>query len=479
MHESALVRLADEARREIEMVAHPRADWMPERTGPDGAPILNVLIVGAGQGGAALAFQLARDRVPRVLAVDQAERGREGPWRTFARMPTLRSPKEFTGPDLGIPSLTYEAWHAARHGAQDWSALKLIRTEDWAEYLLWVRDTTGIAVENRTRVTNIEPVSGEFRLFRVTLRTPEHTRDVYARRIVLASGQDGAGRWWVPDFIEALPREYWRHNAEAIDFEALRNKVVCVVGAGASAADNAAVALEHGAAEVHMFVRRDKLQRIQPYRWITFAGFLKHLPDVDDAWRWRFMQRVLGMRESIPQDTYDRMRKHDNYYLHTGCGLTDVHVDAGASALMLLSERGEFRADFIIAGTGIDIDFNARPELAQFARYIKTWGDAYVPPAAEQDERLARYPYLDANGAYQEKHAGEAPYLSAVFDYTIAATMSFGPSGSSINAMTTAVPRLSSAITRTLFEEDLEYHWQDFLAYDAPVFVPTGPDIDK
>jgi len=57
--------------------------------------------------------------------------------------------------------------------------------------------------------------------------------------------------------------------------------------------------------------------------------------------------------------------------------------------------------------------------------------------------------------------------------------MSFGPSGSSINAMTTAVPRLSAAITRTLFTEDIDYHWQDFLAYATPVFVPSGPDDGK
>jgi len=40
----------------------------------------------------------------------RAPEGREGVWVTFARMPTLRSPKDQTGPDLGLPSLTFEAW---------------------------------------------------------------------------------------------------------------------------------------------------------------------------------------------------------------------------------------------------------------------------------------------------------------------------------------------------------------------------------
>ena len=113
------------------------------------------------------------------------------------------------------------------------------------------------------------------------------------------------------------------------------------------------------------------------------------------------------------------------------------------------------------------------------AEHIARWSDRYTPPTGEDDARLARYPYLDSNGAYQEKVSGEAPYLSSIFDFTIAATMSFGPSGASINAMTTAVPRLAAAITRTLFREDVDHHWRDFLSYDVPVFVPSGEDADK
>ena len=54
----------------------------------------------------------------------------------------------------------------------------------------------------------------------------------------------------------------------------LRGKRVAVIGAGASAFDNAATALEAGAAEVHLFCRRAEIQVIQPYRWLTFRGFL-------------------------------------------------------------------------------------------------------------------------------------------------------------------------------------------------------------
>jgi cation diffusion facilitator CzcD-associated flavoprotein CzcO len=326
--------------------------------------------------------------------------------------------------------------------------------------------------------TQTSGTNAEITLFRVSLLADGQISIIYARKIVLASGQDGAGQWWAPDYIKELPAEYWAHTAEPIGFDSLAGKKVAVIGAGASASDSAAMALEHGAASVDMFVRRKKMQRIQPYRWITFAGFLRHLSDLDDEWRWRFMQRVLSMRESIPQATYDRMRRHDNFTIHTDRGWLGVEVAGSEHALQIETTRGLFAADYIIAGTGIDVDFKCKPELATFADRIRTWTDAYVPPPDEADLRLGKYPYLDRHGAYMEKVPGDAPFLASIFDFTIAATMSLGPSGSSINAMTTAVPRLAAGITRSLFREDVAYHWDDFLAYDVPVFVPTGDDSD-
>jgi hypothetical protein len=53
--------------------------------------------------------------------------------------------------------------------------------------------------------------------------------------------------------------------------------------------------------------------------------------------------------------------------------------------------------------------------------------------------------------------------------------MSFGPSGSSINAMTTAVAKLSSGITRGLFMADVEEQWQSLAAYDVPQAIIRRP----
>ena len=108
-----------------------------------------------------------------------------------------------------------------------------------------------------------------------------------------------------------------------------------------------------------------------------------------------------------------------------------------------------------------------RPELAPFADKIALWRDRYTPPPGEEDPLLAAYPYLGPDYAFLERTPGEAPWLADIHLFGIGSTLSFGPSGSSINAMTTAVPKLVAGITRGLFAGDLQRHWESLLAYDV------------
>ena len=467
----ALVALEAQVARDLSRIAHPRASWLEPRMAPDGKPALDVLVAGAGQSGLAVGFALLRSRVDNILLVDRAEAGQEGPWLTFARMHTLRSPKDFTGPDLDIPSLTYQSWYEARYGREDWDRLDQITRADWQSYLDWVRRMTGVPVRNGCALVGVVP---EGDLLACTLRTSAGEEIVHTRKLVLATGQDGMGAWWMPEFVAALPARFRAHAADPIDFAALAGKRVAVLGAGASAFDNAATALEHGAI-VDLFCRRATPQVVQPYRWLTFRGFLRHFPDLSDEWRWRFMSRVLGMREGFPQPTYDRCIAWPHFTLHAGRAWTGADVVGEKVAIQ--TEQGSFEADFLICGTGVDMDFSHRPELAACAGAIATWADRYTPPRDERHDRLARFPYLGADFSLQEKRPGEAPWLADVHVFAIASTMSQGPSGSSINAMTTAVPRLVEGLTRGLFKADLDRHWQSFLAYDVPqaVLRSSGP----
>ena len=60
--------------------------------------------------------------------------------------------------------------------------------------------------------------------------------------------------------------------------------------------------------------------------------------------------------------------------------------------------------------------------------------------------------------------------------FSIASTLSFGPSGSSINAMSTAIPKIVAGITGGLFRDDVEKHWASLQTYDVPQAVVARPE---
>jgi FAD-dependent urate hydroxylase len=472
-----LAALEARVRADLAKIAHPDMPWLTPVAGPDGRPAFDVLIIGAGQSGLATAFALQRSQVSNILVLDKAEQGREGPWLTYARMPTLRSPKNYTGPDLDIPSLTYQAWHEAKFGETSWRELDLITREDWADYLLWYRHVLALPVQNGCELTDISPAANG--LLKATVRTAEGEGTHYARKIVLATGQEGMGDWSIPKPLNHLPAARCVHCAASIDFDALRGKRVAVIGAGASAFDNAAMALEAGASAVHLLCRRANIQLVQPYRWLTFRGFLRHFSELDDAWRWRFMRAILDLREGFPQATWDRCARHTRFRLAERAPV--VSARETADGIMLQTPRETIAADFVVCATGIEMNFAARPEFGGCAHNIARWADRYTPPPDEQSPRLGEFPYLDDDYALCERVGGQTPWIADIHVFAIASTMSFGPSGSSINAMTTAVPKLVHGLTRGLFRSDIDKHWASFNAYDVPQAVigrkhePVGP----
>ncbi len=460
-----LAELEADVARDLALIAHPRMEWLQPKTS-GGKPVLDVLVIGGGQCGVVAGFALLRQKVRNILVIDRAPEGREGPWLTYARMPNLRSWKDQSGPDLGVPSLTYQAWHEAQFGAAGWERLQLIPKEMWNDYLLWLRRVTGVPVRNGVEAGRIAPARTDDGLPCLAVETS--AGPMLARKVVLATGQEDAGRWWMPEFVAALPADRRAHSADAIDFAALCGTVVAVLGAGASAFDNAATALEHGAAEVHLFCRRAEPQLVQPYRWLTFAGFLENMHAMPDEWRWRFMAHVLGLREAFPQDTWNRCARHANFRMHVGRPWTDARV-ASDGRVEIATPRGGFAADFLICGTGVRMDFGAVPMLAGFHDNIARWSDRYAPPAEEADERLGAFPYLAPDYGFAERVAGATPWIGDIHLFGISTTMSFGPAGASINAMVHAVPRLAQGITRGLFEADLPRLWADYRAYDVKI----------
>lgn len=455
-----LTELEERVRRDLAYVDYPAHEWVVRRTLAGGEPVRDVAIVGAGMSGLSLAFLLMRERILNIVVIDRSPPGLEGPWLTYARMDELRTPKEMVGPDCGFPSLSFAAWYEASFGRAAWQGMAKAPRAVWMDYLNWFRRIAGIPVDNGVELQRIEPEEGGVLRLRVARAGAEEA--IHARKVVLATGFCAAGGGIVPEEVRsALPADRYAHSADDIDFARLRGKRVAVLGAGASAFDNAAVALESGAKAVVLFARRRSVEKGNVKEAREFSNLLRYYGDLDDARRWRLMRVATNDNPPPPPVSVTRCMKHANFSIRTGVSWSSLRMEG--ECIRIVSSDEAFAFDFIILGTGFAVDMARRPELAGIASGIALWKDRYVPPPGAADEVLGRFPYLGRNFEFVEKVPGSAPWLSGIHDFGIAAVQSMGPVCVGLNGMKIGGPRLVSALARDLFLADAVAH-EDALA---------------
>jgi OHCU decarboxylase len=456
-----------QVRLDLDRLAFP-APWLPEETGPAGEPVLDVAIVGGGQCGLAAAFGLHREGVRNILVLDENPPGREGPWAAYARMITLRTPKHLAPIDFGVASLTCRAWWEAQYGAESWRALGKIPKEDWLAYLHWYRRVLELPVRNDARVERIEPLVGRFRLHLAG------APPLLAKKVVLATGIQGGGGWRTPDFIrEALPASRYAHTADPIDFSALKDKRIGLLGGGASAFDNAQHALGAGARSVDVFVRRADLPRVNPIRHLERTGVLRYFPLLDDTQKHRVIDHFLTHSQPPTNDTFARACAHPGFSLHLGAGWDRVAMDG--DAIRVETPKGAFTFDFLIASTGTCNDLALRPELADLKDDIQLWRDRYAPPAGEANAVLDAHPYLGPGFEATARMTDAEARLHGLFIFNYSALASLGLSASALSGLRPALPRLIAGVTGQLFLDRKAAFIQDYLDYDEVEFEGRWP----
>lgn len=439
------------ARETLRLIGPDPQNWVPDRDGIDH----NVFVVGGGQSGTAFAFALRRAGIGKVSVIDAAvESGSVGVWRTSARMHKLRTPKNLPGPELGVPGLGFQAWYETRYGAAAYEALDRIPRLDRAAYLDWYRNILGVPVRYGTRLIRIEPQADHLRLHLEKDGAPSIET---TRKLVLATGFVSNGGPAVPDVVkQKLPKNAYAHTSEVIDFESLRGKAIAVLGGAASAFDSAAVALEAGAREVHLFARREALAALPVIRIRGYPGAYDNYSALPDAVRWQQAVRFRRAGSTPPPDAITRAVKFPNFHLHLASPW--ISANPAAAGLVVGTPSGEFSFDFAIVATGYSVDLAAQPELRDFAHEILRWRDRFAPPDDQQDETLVAYPYLGAGHEYLEKEPGRAPYLKDIHVFNPAAFVSFGVPVGDVLSFKRDIPAIVARISRDLFLADLAAH---------------------
>ena len=433
------------AQESLRLLGLDGTDWIAPRAGIDH----DVAVVGGGQSGVTIAHALRRAGVRRVTVIDAGADESASLWRSGARMRTLRTAKTVSGPELGNPALTFRAWFEGLHGPDAFDELDRIPTTDWADYLTWFTRQVGVTVRRNTTVTDFEPVQTGLRLH---LRDGERSWTEDARKVVLAAGVSGTGGPHVPPTLRGLPRELWSHTADAIDFGALRDRSVAVLGAAASAFDAAASALEAGAADVHVYTRRpDVVVANLAKRPNPLVQDVFHL--LPDSERWRQRWNAAAQGANVPGDSVTRAAAFPNYVLHVSA---PWHSATAVDGRVRVEAADGIRSfDYVIAGTGYQQDPATRPELARIAPLIARWADVYPPPVGLEHDILGSAPYLGADYQLTERLPGTVGWLADIHVFSIGANVSFGRPVGDIPSLRIGVPRLAQAITRDLVLADL------------------------
>ncbi|WP_205910769.1 NAD(P)-binding domain-containing protein [Paroceanicella profunda] len=455
-----LAALENRLRRDLAFLEEPAKNWVPARPGPEGRPMLDVAILGAGMAGIATAIALLRRGIRNIRLFDKAEAGREGPWVTYARMRTLRSPKHLSGPCVDVPALTFRAWFEAQWGAAEWEALGRIPRVQWMDYLDWLRRVTGLRVENGSALTDLAPAGDGLAL---TFRRTGGEAHVTCRHLVLANGRDGLGGPWMPAFLRALPGSLVSHSADDIDFAALAGRDVAVIGASASAVDNAAEALEAGARRVVLLVRRPDFPRVNKSLAANSPGFARGFRALPPEARWALNRHMREAGVPPPKASVLRCTEHPAFAIRMPCPVTGAAVEG--ARVRLETGQGPMRFDHVIAGTGFTVTWAARPELARLAPAVRLWRD--LLPDMREDAELLDHPDLGPGMEFLPRQPGRDDWVSRITCMNNAAMMSHGRIAGDIPGISIGAQRVADQVLEQLFTEDWPRHFDALRRFDV------------
>lgn len=430
----------------LDFIESPPSPWNKKEPA-----VLTVGIIGAGMAGIAAAFALLQQGIVDFQIFDAAEEGLEGPWVTYARMNILRSGKQLTGPANAFPLLTFHAWYEAQYGELAWEELYKIPRSQWMDYLNWFRKVLNLPVNNGVYIQKIDTSASPLKLVSSECEIP-------VRKIVLATGR-GVAQF--PDFMKGIPRDFYAHTMDSINFKRLKDKTIGIIGGGASAFDAASTMLEEGALEATILIRRKDIPRVNKAASLVYPGFLEGYYFLPDNEKIEFMKAMRLEGTPPPHEAIERVRKHSNFHLEKGVEINKVEVVD--QKISLATNAGIKFFDFLILATGFVNDIDSQPMLFPLKDRILTWGEK----APSKNVKFDSAPYLGGHFQLISKDAGQNSFLKNIYCFNHSAAMSHGMISSDIPGIGIGAQRLAQGIAIDLFTEDSAYFLENLRCYNT------------
>jgi cation diffusion facilitator CzcD-associated flavoprotein CzcO len=269
--------------------------------------------------------------------------------------------------------------------------------------------------------------------------------------------------------VSGLPRRFWAHSADEIDFARLKGKRVAVIGVGASAVDNAAEALEHGAAEVRHLIRRKEMPTINKMMGIGSYGFTAGYADLPDAWRWRFMQYSFATQTPPPHGSTLRVSRHPNAYFHFGKETTRTTEERRRPVLIGFADGTALRDGFRDPRHRLHHRSDGPHRVRRRRRrHPALEGRLYAAARRSSPTDLGQFPVSQRRFHLQREDAGPRALAEQRVLLQLRGVRILGKVSGDIPGVSDGAAWLARAIAAKLYVEDVEAHWRNMQDYDKP-----------
>ena len=468
----SIVELEKEIKIDFANINYPEKKWTPEILGPNKKPLTDVLIIGGGMNGLSVAFSLRRLGITNIKIIDKNPKGYMGPWKNSARMNYLRSPKHLVGPAQNFPKLTFRSWWERNNPKMKWDDFEYIKREEWADYLIWFAKITKSKVYNKHEVLSIIPSKYNKNLELNYVKTKisvnknkfSYLDTIYSRLVILATGRESLGKPRITKVFENHFRKNVFHSSQTINFDKFKNKNVAIIGAAASAFDNAALVAEKKAKNVTIIARAKKIPTLNKMKQTVYPGFAEGFYQLSDSEKVKWLNHIIKSKIAPPKKSVDRISKTNTKIIFN---VLPVELKKETNQYLLVLENNDNKSkeflnlDFIILCTGFKVDIYASKELRQIASDILLWKDKIKKNHKEYEnlKEILEFPYLGEGFEFKsKKNIKNNFHLIRCFNH--ASLISLGNLANDIPHSGFGANRLAKSIAKYLFKEDKKYHFK-------------------